>query len=165
MLVAVGDEILVEKAFGYATGDEEPLGRDELLGRVFARPLRSAPGTRYAYSNAGYSLLAAVLETVTTQSWQQYLRERLFSVAGLHHTGFFRDSVFQQLPVAIGHFNGTPTGNPANFAGPYSLHDHVVLDSAFTDRLFTRHVREEGGTWYGYGWTLSDGPLGRGHHP
>lgn len=37
----------------------------------------------------------------------------------------------------------------------------MVLDSAFTDRLFTRHVREEGDTWYGYGWALSDGPLGR----
>ncbi len=166
----------------YATDDFEPIDRTEFLHRVWTRPLASTPGS-YAYSNGGYGLLAAILETVTGQSWQQYLHGNIFDPAGLAHCGFYNDPIFDSSPVAIGYFNGKETGNPARFPGPYwgvigngeilcplgdlyrwvdGLRRNLVLSRVETDRLFTRHVREgSGDSWYGYGWTLADTPEGR----
>ncbi len=41
--------------------DTEQLTRSEFLQRVFEAPLEAVPGSAYSYSNAGYSLLAAII--------------------------------------------------------------------------------------------------------
>lgn len=51
-------------------------------------PLQSKPGESYSYSNAGYGLLAAIIEEVTGRTFESYLREELFRPAGLARTGW-----------------------------------------------------------------------------
>ncbi len=46
------------------------------------------PPGQYQYSNAGYSIAAAILEQVTGQSWQLLLRQRLFDPMGMLTAGF-----------------------------------------------------------------------------
>lgn len=58
-----------------------------VLARVAAAPLRSEPGARWRYSNAGYNLLALVVERVTGLSRQESMRRLVFDPAGLVHTG------------------------------------------------------------------------------
>lgn len=41
------------------------------------------PGTRFSYSNAGYSIAAAMAEAVTGQSWEEMLQEYLFGPLGM----------------------------------------------------------------------------------
>src|ERR1700720_2975078 len=70
-------------------GEEyEPVTRQELLRRVFASRLLGPPGRRYRYSNGGYSVLAAGVEVASGQTYDDYLRGRLFEPAGMRHTGF-----------------------------------------------------------------------------
>jgi len=45
-------------------GDFDPIGREEFVERILKQPLESLPGEHYQYSNAGYSLLGAVIESV-----------------------------------------------------------------------------------------------------
>jgi len=42
----------------------------------------------YAYSNAGYSIAAAMLEEITGQSWDALLQERIFTPLGMTTAGF-----------------------------------------------------------------------------
>lgn len=65
---------------------EVPLA--EQVRRIAARPLNFEPGTAQRYSNAGYILLAAVIEKVTGQSWDAAMRTRLFEPLGLADTGY-----------------------------------------------------------------------------
>jgi N-acyl-D-amino-acid deacylase len=46
-------------------------------------PLDFDPGSRYAYSNFGYSLLGRVIEKVRGKSYEQYVREEVFSPLGI----------------------------------------------------------------------------------
>src|SRR5574338_724703 len=46
----------------YGASDFEPVERAEYIGRVMRTALVTPPGAAYRYSNAGYSLLAAVVE-------------------------------------------------------------------------------------------------------
>ncbi|MDX8351999.1 serine hydrolase domain-containing protein [Cognatiyoonia sp. IB215182] len=61
-----------------STGDDnEPLTRAAFLERVLATPLDNTPGATYAYSNAGYSLLAAVIEIRSGMTYEDYLIENV----------------------------------------------------------------------------------------
>jgi CubicO group peptidase (beta-lactamase class C family) len=45
--------------------------------------LKFAPGTRYAYSNTGYALLALLVERVSGQRFGDFLRARLYAPSGM----------------------------------------------------------------------------------
>jgi CubicO group peptidase (beta-lactamase class C family) len=51
------------------------------------KPLDFSPGTRYAYSNSNYNLLALIIERVSKQTYSEFLRERIFAPLGLKNTG------------------------------------------------------------------------------
>jgi len=69
-------------------GDYEPIGRDELVKVVFAAPLGAPIGTKYQYSNTGFSLLAGVIEKVTERPYEEFMRNQFFLPAGMQETGY-----------------------------------------------------------------------------
>jgi CubicO group peptidase (beta-lactamase class C family) len=50
------------------------------------------PGTRWQYSNAGYSLLGFVIEQASGQSYADYMKEHVFDKAGMLNTAVDRNS-------------------------------------------------------------------------
>ncbi len=64
--------------------------RAEFIKTAMAAPLKFEPGAQYSYSNAGYSLLAAVIEQVSGQGYEHYLQTHIFHPAGLNDTGYQR---------------------------------------------------------------------------
>ena len=63
-------------------------GRRLLLELLTARSPNSPPGTRYEYSNAGFSLGGHMLETVAGKAWEDLLTERLFVPLAMTSVGF-----------------------------------------------------------------------------
>lgn len=49
-----------------------------------SRPVLSQPGEKVTYSNAGYSLAAAMAERVSGQAWRELIQDRLFHPLNLH---------------------------------------------------------------------------------
>ena len=66
--------------------------RDAFIRDVKQTRRESAPGTAYRYTNAGFSLLAAIIEVVSGTTYESYLREHVFAPAGMQ-TAVFRDEV------------------------------------------------------------------------
>src|SRR6185436_17658492 len=64
-----------------------PRTRDEAVARILAAPLRFPPGERFAYSNAGYTLLAAVVEKVSGMGFEAFLRRRFLQPLDLDDIG------------------------------------------------------------------------------
>jgi CubicO group peptidase (beta-lactamase class C family) len=72
---------------------DRPLHREtadaaSALALVFATPLDTVPGARTLYSDLGIILLGAVIERVTGESLDQYLRRTVFEPLGMHETMF-----------------------------------------------------------------------------
>lgn len=59
-----------------------------LIAEIQKRTPSFPPGTRFAYSNAGYILLGAVIEKITGRPWQDAMRAILFDPLGLKETGY-----------------------------------------------------------------------------
>ncbi|HTQ78447.1 MAG TPA: serine hydrolase domain-containing protein, partial [Thermoanaerobaculia bacterium] len=92
------------------TDEYEPVSRQEMIRRALAADLVRPPGKKFWYSNAGYSMLAAVVEIASKEPFEKYLTEHLFKPAGMDHTGFH---VADRERVAHGY---TPTGD---WGAPY----------------------------------------------
>lgn len=68
-----------------------PISRTEYVKTIFAKPLESKPGERFAYNNVGYALLAAIVEEVTKKPFEAYCEKHLFKPAKMKDTGFIGD--------------------------------------------------------------------------
>lgn len=161
-------------------GDWDPIGRDEFVSRIFAQPLAFQPGTGYRYSNAGYSLLGAILEKLSGVSYERHMRERLFIPHALYETGYILPQ-WGEGRLAQGYRDaqhwGTTLGRPMAEDGPYwvlranggihttawdmlrwtkALLEGRVLSEASRKLLWEPHVREapDAEEFYGYGWAI-----------
>lgn len=85
---------------------------DTPLSEIFTRDpavlkVRSRPGTRFSYSNMGYTLAGRVIEAVTGERYESFLATQLLVPLGMHESTF--GFVTQQGPgtdtrLAMGHF-------------------------------------------------------------
>jgi CubicO group peptidase (beta-lactamase class C family) len=61
---------------------------DRVLEKVRLEPLKSRPGSVYAYSNFNYVLLGYIIEVVSNQTWEAFLLSKVLSPAGLSETRY-----------------------------------------------------------------------------
>jgi CubicO group peptidase (beta-lactamase class C family) len=52
------------------------------------KPLNAEPGTRFQYSNSGYTLLGYIIEQVTGTTYGKALEQYIFKPLGMHHSGY-----------------------------------------------------------------------------
>lgn len=161
--------------------DYEEMPRDRLVKAALASKLLWPPGTRYRYSNAGFSLLAAIVEIVSGQPYETFLHERLFVPAGMTKTGYLAP---RWPPASLAHGYGAEGdwGTPLDHAwapdGPWwnlrgnggilstvgdlyrwhlALDGEGVLSKSAKEKYQAPHVAEdeEGRSFYGYGWSVA----------
>lgn len=87
----------------HADTDFEPMERVEAERRILALPLKFAPGDGERYSNAGYTLLAVIVERVSGRAFREYVREELLLPAGLSDTGWYGDDNIDPSRLARGY--------------------------------------------------------------
>jgi CubicO group peptidase (beta-lactamase class C family) len=161
--------------------DTEWVGRDEFVSTVLEKPLQFEPGQRYEYSNAGFSILAAIVEQVSGKGYEAFLVEELFKPAGLKETGFLLPE-YDRERLAVGYrqeerwgimlddmyFEDGPSwllrGNGGVYSTAEEMHRWVralaagtVLSEKSVEQLWTPYVDETNGAGqyhYGYGWSI-----------
>ncbi len=164
----------------YSPTDYEATTRDEYVRRMFGAPLRSAPGTAHFYSNAGYSLLAAIAELATGADYERALHDLVLRPAGMNESGY-KGPGWAPARIAHGYQNGRDWGTivdriaPAD--APYwalrgngglhttlgnmarwdaALNDARVLTDSSRRKFMTGYVNEgpDGQSQYAYGWAV-----------
>ncbi|MCA8949556.1 MAG: beta-lactamase family protein [Planctomycetes bacterium] len=90
-------------------GDDRNLAVWRRFAKSAARPLATAPGSEFRYSNFNTVLAGCVAEAVTGERYAALVRTRILAPAGLDHTGFCDGRRHDGL--AIGYFrnlDGSP---------------------------------------------------------
>jgi CubicO group peptidase (beta-lactamase class C family) len=111
--VRISDVLAHQAGFAeYCGGDWVRRTKADLIAECTAKPLVAQPGT-VSYSNPGYSLLAAVVEEVSGQTWEDYLRDHVFVPADMTRSGW----IFQSRSAAdfaVGYLNNRSEGVEAD---------------------------------------------------
>jgi CubicO group peptidase (beta-lactamase class C family) len=92
--------------------------REAFVRDVARTPIESPPGERYRYTNAGFSLLAALIEKVSGEPYEHYLRHHLFIPAGMT-SALFRNEIPRNDPRFAHGYVGTPQGLEPGPPNPY----------------------------------------------
>jgi CubicO group peptidase (beta-lactamase class C family) len=170
----------------YTGGDYELITREKMIEMAFADPLRFEPGSRWAYCNSCYSLIAAMLEKLSGMPYEQYIHEKLLVPAGMHYTGYVIPN-WMGRTVARGYSDNVDDGSPLQKAwygdGPSwalrgnggflasvrelglwarALNGTKVASAATKARAAEGVIDTGGGTQkMAYGWLLEETPQGR----
>lgn len=78
-----GDPMFMSAQIAAAVGVPAPAGSEAIIRYMLGQPLDFDPGTRYVYSNFGYDVLGRIVERVTGQSYESYVRARVLVPAGI----------------------------------------------------------------------------------
>lgn len=137
------------------------------------------PGERFRYSNTGMLLLGVVIESVTGQSYFDYIRKNIYEPAGMKNSDSYEmDYPVENLAIGYSPDRSSPygwqnnlykhviKGGPAGggFSTVEDLHCFALallsgklVSKESLDKLWTDHVGEN----YGCGFTVSEGPNGK----
>lgn len=77
------DAMFQSVRFADSRGVAAPAGPDDVIKCMLGLPLDFAPGERYAYSNYGYCLLGRVIEKITKQSYEDYVKQHVLAPLGI----------------------------------------------------------------------------------
>lgn len=58
---------------------------------IFSQPLAFEPDSSYAYSNSNYFLLGNIVEQVSGQTYNDFIRTNIFEPLGMTHSGFVNE--------------------------------------------------------------------------
>jgi D-alanyl-D-alanine carboxypeptidase len=82
------------------------------------RPLDFEPGSRQAYSNAGYIVLGMLIERLSGMDYYRYVRERIYQPAGLTRTAAFPvDSLAPNTAIGYTRQDGSVSRNTETLPG------------------------------------------------
>ena len=69
--------------FAERVGVDAPANQDAVIRAMCSQQLDFDPGERYAYSNFGYCILGRVIEKLTEQSYEDYVKEHVLAPIGV----------------------------------------------------------------------------------
>jgi CubicO group peptidase (beta-lactamase class C family) len=178
----VGDGITIHHLLTHTSGIPEyeadealmksrgrPHTRAEVLASFQNKPLDFNPGERFSYSNSGYFVLGMIVEKVSGQSYEDYLREHILGPAGMSRTstldppddadaavGYGADEREDLVPAPA--FDASITFSAGALRS--TAHDLILWDRALAGgalvndasrlRMFTPDKGD-----YAYGWNVS----------
>jgi uncharacterized protein (TIGR03437 family) len=123
-----------------ALGANLPPDRAAVLDFILDNlPLASAPGERYAYSNAGFLLLTDVIEKAAGQSYESYLREKILAPLGIQRMRIAGSLLTDRQPGEVRYWDKDRTG-ASIFAG-------LPEESSSVYGTFHLRIFESGGGW------------------
>lgn len=144
-----------------------PASREKIMGLFKDKPLNFSPGTKWDYSNSGYSMLGYIIEKAAGKPYEQVMRAYIFGPLHMDHTGFdFKN--LKDSKKSTGYFNISDTSStPApsvdstisyaagamysTTADLYKWHQaaqqYKIISKADWERAYTPFMNH-----YGYGW-------------
>ncbi|TWV96864.1 serine hydrolase [Chitinophaga pinensis] len=176
-----GDSITIENLLTHTSGifnytndkdfmDKEvsnPASREKIMALFKDKPLNFSPGTKWDYSNSGYSMLGYIIEKATGKPYEQVVRKYIFTPLHMDHTGFdFKN--LKDSKKSTGYFNINDSSSTlapgvdstvsfaagamySTTADLYKWHQaaqqYKIISKADWEKAYTPFMNH-----YGYGW-------------
>ncbi|NHF58176.1 beta-lactamase family protein [Flavobacteriaceae bacterium TP-CH-4] len=138
------------------------------------RKLLFEPGTRYSYSTYGYVVLGLLIEKVSGDTYENYMKKNILDKAGMQHTGVEKygvpvenksklyqwgkkGKITEEAPNNLS--NRIPAGGFYTTMGDllkfgHAVLNHTLVSKATLELMGKHHSLEKENNGYGFGWFL-----------
>jgi len=129
--------------------DHQPLDHDDAVAAIGGMEQSFPAGSAFLYSNAGYTLLALIVEEASGRPFREHMASDVLALPDGHTAGGFWDGdPAAPGPRAVGYLDGgEPTTEMGDFAGPHwalsgngDLAMTMTELAAWTDALFAGEI-------------------------
>jgi CubicO group peptidase (beta-lactamase class C family) len=171
---SISIHMLLSHTSGLAMGFKEialsSMSSDSAYAAIKKIPFEFSPGTKSAYSNIGYYLLAKIIEKVSGERYATFLKKNIFDKAGMRNTGVSNNEsiVMKKAKVYYHNAEGLIHNPYINWEinlghdGIYStvedlaiwdktLYGTTILSAAMKEKMFTAYSSEN----WGYGFIIN----------
>lgn len=130
------DPMFRSRAIAQAAGTPPPADARTVIRYMLGRPLDFDPGARFAYSNFGYCVLGRIIETVSGQSYERFVKETLLAPLGITQMRIGATRASGQAEGEVRYY--TPNGEsresvfpdtPARVPWPYGAFHLEAMDA------------------------------------
>ena len=161
----------------YRNSMATPSSPTQTMARFEDLPLDFNPGEKWSYSNSGYIVLGYIIEQVSGQTYEDFLKQSIFIPLKLNNTGYdhnsndlavgyadrYSDLPFDFIDMSIPYAAGALFSTIEDlYNWDQALDTERLIPQAYLDKIFTPHVPipNTEGWFYGYGWNIGQE---RGH--
>ena len=116
-----GDPMFDLSLIGKRLGIKPPYSKNDLMTYTLSSKLRYMPGTYAIYSNLGYAILGQIIEKVTGQDYEEYVRENIFKPAGCYNIYLGHNTVKNHHPDEVRYYEPRDHDMIPSLANPDSL--------------------------------------------
>lgn len=144
--------------------------------KIKYKPCEFKPGVKFSYIDSGYIILGYIIEKVSNVSYEQYLKDNIFSVLSMDNSGYYnRYSIIKNrasgykrvegndivncdfLDTAISH----GAGGLYSTVEDLSIWNNALLNSKIIsnqslEKILEKYIKVEENDYYGYGLHISD---------
>jgi CubicO group peptidase (beta-lactamase class C family) len=118
-------------------GTAAPHSCETIIRWMMGKPLDFDPGTRSVYSNFGYCILGRVIEKVTGQSYEDYVRKNVLAPMGIERMRIGAALLSGRAPGEVKYYDYPDArlassifpDSPGQVPSPYGAYDMRTLDS------------------------------------
>lgn len=139
-------------------------------------PVDFKPGEKFEYNNSGYVVLGYLIEIVSGEKYEDFVKKNIFDKAGMSNSQYASDRrvikkrAYGYHQKTDGYVNKTVINFSVPFASgslmstvedmvkwQQALNKNLILDAAHSREAFTKYKLNNGEEFtYGYGWHLKD---------
>jgi len=102
---AAGDPLAPVNDYAKKNGKNGvPLSSTELTRYMMGQPLQFAPGTAYVYSGMGFHILGEVIERVSGQDYEYFVREQVLAPLGVHGMSVAKSRASERGPFEVKYY-------------------------------------------------------------
>ena len=139
-------------------------------------PIDFKPGEKFEYNNSGYVLLGYIIELVSGETYEDYIKKHIFQKAGMNQSYYATDRqliykrAYGYQKKDSGYVNKTVISYSIPFASgslmstitdmlkwQNALNQHVLLKAETSKKAFSKYKLNSGAEFtYGYGWHIKE---------
>ena len=189
-----GDKVTIHHLLTHTSGipdynDEEEYEKiykkishtvEELINRFKGFTYEFEPGEKFSYSNAGYTLLAYIIEKITNKSYEENLQENIFDKLSMVDSGI--DNNRKIIKGRVSGYSLNEDGTRVNCdyqdmsrthgAGDIfstvndlylwndALYKGKVVSKGSLNKMISKQAKMDEDNYYGYGLIISDMEIG-----
>lgn len=107
------DPIMLPHKAAQVFKTQSPGDTNTLIRYMMGQPLQFDPGTRYAYSNFGYNILGQIIEKVSGQTYEDYVRTHILQPASANRMRVAKTTLAGRVVGEVKYFDAVDAGSSA----------------------------------------------------
>jgi CubicO group peptidase (beta-lactamase class C family) len=113
------EHLLTHTSGGWPNNHDDPMFKNKQMNHrelinwtLENEPLTAEPGYHYAYSNFGYCLLGRVIERITNQKYEQYIRDVLLTPSAVPDMQIAGNTLAERAENEVKYYSQVPAEDP-----------------------------------------------------